>query len=55
MKTLYREDIDQLTIEIINWLEEKDFRFKDENEWDGLINLIEDKLDIYTEGYRNYN
>lgn len=52
--TLYQEDIDDLTLEIHNWLQVTPLASTEEG-YDWLKEIIEKHLDKFSEGYRNYN
>ena len=51
---LYQEDISKLTLDIHNWLQVTPLASTEEG-FDWLLELVENHLDKFSHGYRNYN
>lgn len=51
---LYQEDIDSLALDIHNWLGYTPLAATEEG-YDWLRQIIEDHLDKFSHGYRNFN
>lgn len=52
--TLYNEDISKLALDIHDWLQVTPLAHTEEG-FDWLLRLIEDHLEPFSQGYRNYN
>jgi hypothetical protein len=52
---LSHEDINSLTLAVFDLMVDMGYNLDENNEWDQLQNLIMDKLDKFSTGYRNYN
>lgn len=51
---LHQEDIDALALDIHDWLQYTPLAATEEG-YDWLKQIIEDHLDKFSQGYRNYN
>lgn len=51
---LYQEDISELALDIHNWLQYTPLASSEEG-FDHLLELIEQRLDKFSHGFRNYN
>lgn len=51
---LYQEDISELALDIHNWLQYTPLASSEEG-FDHLLELIEQHLDKFSHGFRNYN